>query len=141
MTDAGRVYKKLAFIEACLTDLRALPDLARIEDDLHIERFVEHTLQLAIQAALDVAAHVVADERLGEPRTNRELLDLLCRHGWADQADRQDLSNMAGFRNLLVHGYADVDPAAVRDVVENHLGVLDRFAAGIRSRLDASQPC
>jgi uncharacterized protein YutE (UPF0331/DUF86 family) len=30
-------------------------------------RFVEHTIQIAIQAALDVASHIISDERLGEP--------------------------------------------------------------------------
>jgi hypothetical protein len=43
------------------------------------ERFVEHTLQTAIQAAIDVTGHIVSDERLGEPRTNREMFDLLAR--------------------------------------------------------------
>lgn len=41
----------------------------------------EHTLQIAIQVALDVASHSVSDERLGEPRTNRELFPLLGRCG------------------------------------------------------------
>ena len=45
-------------------------------------RFVLHTLQIAIQAALDVASHIVSDERLGEPETNRELFDRLAQHGW-----------------------------------------------------------
>jgi len=44
-------------------------------------RFIGHTLQLAIQAALDLASHIVSDERLGEPATNRELFSLLARAG------------------------------------------------------------
>jgi uncharacterized protein YutE (UPF0331/DUF86 family) len=35
----------------------------------------------------------------------------------------------------LVHGYVDVDPAIVRDVVEHHLGDLDAFVAAIRLQL------
>jgi uncharacterized protein YutE (UPF0331/DUF86 family) len=42
---------------------------------------------------------------------------------------------MAGFRNVLVHGYAEVDPRIVRDVVENRLGDLLAFVAEIRRRL------
>jgi uncharacterized protein YutE (UPF0331/DUF86 family) len=34
-----------------------------------------------------------------------------------------------------VHGYAEVDPKIVRDVVEHHLGDLDAFVAAIRTRL------
>jgi hypothetical protein len=53
--------------------LRRLARPAEIAHDLREQRFVEHTLQIAIQAALDVASHIVSDQRLGEPRTNREL--------------------------------------------------------------------
>jgi len=84
MTDPDLVLKKLARIESCLQDLH---DLARPEDltnDLREQRFVEHTLQIAIQSAIDAAAHVVADERLGEPRTQRELFDFLARAGWIE---------------------------------------------------------
>ena len=45
------------------------------------------------------------------------------------------LRNMAGFRNVLVHGYDDVDLAVVRDVLEHHLGDLDAFVAAVRRRL------
>jgi len=69
MTDPELVAKKLAFIETCVRDLRTLARPERIADDLREERFVEHTLQLAIQAALDAGSHIVSDERLGEPET------------------------------------------------------------------------
>ncbi|MBK7395476.1 MAG: DUF86 domain-containing protein [Myxococcales bacterium] len=42
---------------------------------------------------------------------------------------------MAGFRNVLVHGYDDVDLAIVRDVVEHRLGDLEAFVAAVRRRL------
>ena len=42
---------------------------------------------------------------------------------------------MAGFRNVVVHLYQEVDLDIVRDVVENHLGDLLDFAAAIRKLL------
>ncbi len=73
MTDPALVAKKLALIESCLSDLRRLARPDTLMSDVREQRFVEHTLQIAIQAALDVASHIVSDRRLGEPRTNREL--------------------------------------------------------------------
>jgi uncharacterized protein YutE (UPF0331/DUF86 family) len=73
VTDAELLAKKLALIESLVADLRRLARPAEIAHDLREQRFVEHTLQIAIQAALDVASHIVSDQRLGEPRTNREL--------------------------------------------------------------------
>ena len=132
MIDRDLVAKKLAFIETCVRELRELARTEALRTDVREERFVEHTLQIAIQAALDVASHVVSDERLGEPRTSRDLFFLLGRAGRvpADLAGR--LGSMAGFRNVLVHGYGDVDLAIVEDVVENRLDDLLAFVDVVR---------
>lgn len=104
----------------------------RIEVDVRELRFVEHTLQIAVQAALDVASHIVSDDRLGEPRSNRELFELLGRHERLAPGLARRLGDMASLRDVLAHGYADVDPAIVRDVVEHHLGDLDELVAAVR---------
>lgn len=138
MTDEPLIAKKLAFIESCVQELRTIARLELIDHDVREERFVEHTLQLAIQAALDVASHIVSDQRLGEPATNQELFLLLARGHWIEPGQVGALRAMAGFRNVLVHGYADVDRAIVRDVVEHHLDDLIQFATGIRVRVASS---
>jgi uncharacterized protein YutE (UPF0331/DUF86 family) len=135
VVDRDLVLKKLAFIETYVQELRTLARPERIAVDVREERFVVHTLQLAIQAALDVASHVVSDRRLGEPATNRELFDLLARTGWIDADLTQALRAMAGFRNVVVHGYETVDRAIVRDIVEQRLGDLLVFVAAVRGGL------
>lgn len=135
MTDAQLLAKKLALIETCVEELRRLARPELLGHDVREERFVAHTLQLAVQAALDVASHLVADRRLGEPRTNRELFDLLHRDGWIDDRLTQMLRNMAGFRNVLVHSYDDVNLDVVRDVLTNRLDDLLLFVDAIRARI------
>ena len=135
MTDPELLAKKLTFIETCVAELRRLADPESISTDIREERCVEHTLQLAIQAALDVASHIVSDERLGEPRTNRELFELLGRNGWLEESQAALLSDMAGFRNILVHGYGEVDLTVVRDVLENHLDDLLAYVEIVRARV------
>lgn len=135
MTDADLVRKKLAAIETYLRDLRSKADLDAFQSDVKEQRFVLLTLQLAVQAAVDVASHVVSDDRLGEPQTNRELFTLLAGEGWIEPDLAGTLRDMASFRNVLVHGYATVDLGIVEDVVRNHLGDLDAFVAAVRSRL------
>lgn len=135
MTDLPLIEKKLAVIETCVGDLRRLARPALLASDVREERFVEHTLQMAIQAALDVASHIVSDARLGEPRTNRELFASLARGAWVADDLARTLSAMAGFRNVLVHGYDTVDRDIVRDVLEHRLDDLLAFSRAIRTRL------
>jgi uncharacterized protein YutE (UPF0331/DUF86 family) len=98
---------------------------------------VAHPLQISIQAALDIASHIVSDERLGEPRTNRELFDLLQRHQWLSPSLSDTMGKMAGFRKIVVHGYQSVDPTIMRDIVENRLDELIDFTTAIKTRLPA----
>ena len=135
MTDKDLVAKRLALIETAVQQLRTLARPDAIRTDVREERFVEHTLQIAIQAALDVASHVVSDDRLGEPETNRELFDLLAKASWIPAPLAATLRDMAGFRNVVVHGYQGVDLGVVEDVLRHHLGDLLEFVAAIRSRL------
>lgn len=135
MTDAGLIAKKLAFVESCVAELRTLARPELLEDDVRERRFVEHTLQIAVQACQDVASHVVSEERLGEPRTNQELFDLLASAGWIERGLAARLRLAVGFRNVLVHAYTAVDIAVVRDVLESGLDDLLAFANAIRRQL------
>jgi uncharacterized protein YutE (UPF0331/DUF86 family) len=137
MTDADLVAKKLAQVETYVAELKRLARPELIGVDLRERRFVEHTLQIAIQAALDVASHIVSDERLGEPQTNQALFDLLAGAGWVPNVTALAMRRAVGFRNVVVHGYASVDVDLVRDVVENHLQDLLDFVMAIRSRLSS----
>lgn len=137
MTDIELVEKKLAFIDTCLEDLRkSAPE--RLQDDLREQRFVLYTLQIAIQAALDVASHIVSDGRLGEPNTNAELFALLQRASILPVELAVKLSQMAGFRNLVVHAYAEVDMKLVARILSDNLADLSSYASAVRTHLDAT---
>jgi uncharacterized protein YutE (UPF0331/DUF86 family) len=135
VSDRELIAKKLARIETSVHEIETLGRPEEIGRDVREERFLEHTLQIAIQAVIDIASHIVSDERLGEPDTNRELFQLLATHGWISEELAETLRSMAGFRNVLVHGYDTVDLGIVREVVAERLGDLLEFATTIRGRL------
>lgn len=134
MTDRDLVFKKLAAIETYVRELRTMSRLDRMRQDVREERFVTRTLHLAIEAALDVASHVVSDERLGEPGANRDLFDLLRRAGWLAPELAAALQEMASFRNVLVHDYDSLNLGIVEEVVRNRLEYLLAFASAVRAR-------
>jgi uncharacterized protein YutE (UPF0331/DUF86 family) len=135
MTDAELAAKKLSEIETFVAELRELARPELVSVDLKERRFVEHTLQLAIQAALDLASHIVSDERWGEPETYSELFSLLATHGLISPDLAPRLRRMVGFRNLVVHGYAKVDPQIVEQIARNDVQDLLEFTAALRDGL------
>lgn len=135
MTDLDLLAGKLAFIETCVQELRTLARPIEMLHDVREARFVLHTLQIAIQAALDVASHIVSDERLGEPETNRELFDRLAQHRWLSAELAATMGRMAGFRNIVVHGYGGVSLEIAKDIVEHRLGDFVAFVTAIQGRL------
>jgi uncharacterized protein YutE (UPF0331/DUF86 family) len=135
LIDEALISKKLAFIETCVRELRELARLEMLDSDIREQRFVQHTLQLALQAALDVSSHIASARRLGEPETNRELFDLLVRDELIGPSLAPVLQAMACLRNILVHGYQQIDNEIVRDVVENHLQDLLQFVSALRVSL------
>lgn len=135
MTDLELAAKKITEIETYVGELRALGRPELIPTDLRERRFAEHTLQLAIQACLDVSSHIAADERLGEPETYAELFSLLAARGYLPIELATRLRRMAGFRNLLVHNYARVKPEIVASVVTHDVADLLEFTAALRASL------
>jgi uncharacterized protein YutE (UPF0331/DUF86 family) len=138
VTDVELVHKKLAFIETCVRELKTLAHPDEVRTDIREQRFEAHTLQIAIQAALDVAAHISSDERLGEPDTNRALFESLSQHGWIPAELLPTLRGMVGFRNILVHGYETVDPGVIEQVVRQNLNDLLAYVRAIRERLGSA---
>lgn len=135
MTDLQLVAKKLALIETSVGELRSLVHLEAVQEDVRELRFAAYTLHIAIQAALDVAAHIVADNRLGEPQNNRELFELLARYGWISRELMGSLREMVGFRNIVVHGYERLNAAIVEKILRNHLDDLLQFVSAVRTQL------
>jgi uncharacterized protein YutE (UPF0331/DUF86 family) len=140
LTDPDLVAKKLSLIETCVAELRRLARPDALGHDVVQERFITHTLQIAIQAALDVASHIVSDERLGEPRNRAALFESLHRGGWIERQLADVLRSMAGFRNVLVHSYDEVDLTIVRRIVEHRLDDLQAFVAAIRTKMRSADP-
>jgi len=81
----------------------------------------ERFLQLAIEALMDAASHVIAELELGVVNAGRDIPRLFRSHGDIDQDLEQRWIRMIGFRNILVHDYLEVDRAIVHDVLQRNL--------------------
>lgn len=138
MVDRHVVLARLAKIReyvALLRKIRGMTDERRFVADPLIYGNAERYLQLAIQAVLDVGHHVVADLKLSLPADNKELFEQLAKHKIVPVRLSQKLVGMAGFRNLLVHEYMEIDRHRVFAVLEHDLGDFERFIKALSRRL------
>ena len=112
-------------------------DYQRFAKEKLIYRSVERTLQIAIEACLDIGQRIIAEEGFRAPENYRDVFAVLNEAGILPDDLLPALSNMVGFRNLIVHDYARVDLAAVYGILQGHLGDFDRFARAITEYIDA----
>lgn len=119
---------------ALLRRIRRSADEATFVKDPLIYGNAERYLQLAIQAVLDVSNHVVADMSTRLPADNKELFELLATHKILPVRLSKKLVSMAGFRNILVHEYLEIDRRRVYRVLRDDLGDFERFIQAV-SRL------
>lgn len=134
--DAETVRRHLATLDTALRHLRRHTGrpLAALRDDLDTLWAVERGLQLCAQSALDVATHLVASAGRDAPDYASALdelgaLGILPR----DFADR--FRPMAGFRNVLVHGYLEVDVARLHRILNERLDDFVEFAGYVERHL------
>lgn len=132
MVDERRVRRLLQRVSEDLAWLRerARGDRAALRADADRLAALKYRFVTAIEGCLNVAQHVCASEGWGPPGTNAEALRLLGRHGVLDAALAESLARAVGFRNVLVHGYVDVDDDRVVAQLDR-AGDLDAFVAAV----------
>ncbi|MEF8815660.1 MAG: DUF86 domain-containing protein [Salinibacter sp.] len=89
---------------------------------------VERNLHLSIEALNDMAGHLIVDENLGTFERAQDLPALLEEHGFIDEGDRDTWQDMIGFRNVLVHEYADIDRRTVYAALQENLDDIRRLS-------------
>jgi uncharacterized protein YutE (UPF0331/DUF86 family) len=131
MVDPRRIRRLLQRIEDDLAFLRerAAADRAPLRGDRERMAALKYVFITAIEACIDVAQHLCASEGWGPPSTNADSLRVLARHRVISGKLGESLARAAGFRNVLVHGYAEVDD----DRVIAQLDRLEEIAEFVRA--------
>jgi len=94
----------------------------------------------AVQIVIDLAVSACVGLGLGSPPTYGDAFRLLGEHGVLDRRLAGRLVRAAGFRNLLVHAYADLDLRRVHDIARVGPADLVAFLATLRDHLTSSEP-
>jgi uncharacterized protein YutE (UPF0331/DUF86 family) len=131
VVDRDLVRRKLAELAEYVTQVSEYRDLTveRYRADWKTQRIVERTLQIAIEACLDIASHVVADRALRAPSTYAETFEILMQAGLMSPGLGRAMVEMTGFRSVVVHEYTRIDAEVVIRILGKRLEDFKRFEA------------
>jgi len=101
--------------------------------DFRTRLAADHAIQLAVQICIDVGAHLIAELGLEPPSDYRDVFESLRGDG-LDPELAGRLAEAAGMRNILVHGYLEVDDEVVWGALDR-LDDLRHFAAFAQGKL------
>lgn len=135
MVDPLRLRALLERLGDEVADLRRL---AGFETDALLAdrdklKSVKYGFVVAIEVCIDIGNHVIASEGYRSPQSYGDVFAVLGEHGHLRDQDVPTFIAMAGFRNLLVHGYAQVDDERVVEILHERLDDFERFRATMAS--------
>ncbi len=131
------MQRKLAELDARVARVRAhrRPSAAELASDRDALDLVAFNLMLAVQAACDLATHLIADEGWTAPGTAAESFLRLAEHQVITAKTAAALRRAVGFRNVVAHGYAGIDLAAAHAASTGGVDDLDGFAREVAAWL------
>ena len=95
----------------------------------------KYNFMVAIEAAIDICNHIIADQNLGTPEEYADVFRIMGDIGVFDTTFVERLVNMVKFRNLLVHLYWKVDQEQLYQILQTNLGDFDLFNEQVRKYL------
>jgi len=124
------IRQRLQLLESYVQHLQGYRTRGRdaVRSDMSLTWAIAHGLQLSIQCVLDMCHYLVADLTLEVPATSQEAIALLRDAGVFPAVFADTLVQMARFRNLLVHVYAQIDIERVYHHLQSHLDDFGQFA-------------
>ena len=128
MPDRDVVLAKVAAVQKCLKRIRETTQLNPDSlDDINTQDIFVLNLQRAVQAAIDLATHIVAAEGLGLSDTVKGNFKLLQNAGILTEELTRKMESMVGFRNVAIHDYQAIDKNILKSILVKNLKDLEDF--------------
>ena len=92
-------------------------------------------LERAVQACVDIAAHIVSDTECTVPDSMAGTFDALERQGVLSRDLTEHMRRAVGFRNISVHAYQTLDWEIVYSIATERLGDFVEYGLAIEAVL------
>ena len=131
--DQDVIESKLDIIER---NLEFLDEFEYVDSEEFLDSYrdvqaAKYSLLEIIECCIDIASHIIAVKGMGRVEEYRGMFYLLGENGVIEKGLAERLGDMAGFRNLLVHRYGDVDNEAVLEMIKSELSDVVEFERAV----------
>jgi len=131
------IERRLEKLSVCLKKLEPFKAKKKEEilQDPYLQDIIERNLEVAAQAVIDIANRIISIEGLEKPR---EYFEAILRLGESDILPldfAKKLAPLAGFRNILVHDYMDINWDEVYKNL-HQLNDISRFMNNVKDWMD-----
>jgi uncharacterized protein YutE (UPF0331/DUF86 family) len=136
--DRQVIEQKLESMRRCLgrIETKCPPTAALLAVDPDAQDIVSLNLTRAIQLAVDIGAHVIAELETPPPDTMGQTFDRLADAGVIDPNLALRLKKAVGFRNIAVHNYEALDWAIAHSICTHRLVDFADYAKAVLAALD-----
>lgn len=116
------ILNKISIIERCVKRVREEYDY----NPENLKNFTKQdsiilNLQRACEASIDLAMHIIAEMKLGLPKSSQDAFTLLETADILPSSLVQKMKAMVGFRNIAVLDYQEMNLVILQKIVEDHL--------------------
>jgi uncharacterized protein YutE (UPF0331/DUF86 family) len=138
MDEEEKISRKLRFMKKYVDFLREYKSksVEELEKDDLLKAAIERNFQLAIESALDIGEVIISECDFEKPEEYRDIMLILGKHKILPEEFAERFSRAAGFRNILVHMYEEVDAKKLHEYLHNNLEDFSEFARFIARYLE-----
>jgi len=136
-----RVLDLIRFIETCLMELKPFSTMNKEEflSDRKNPPFVESYLRRSLEAIFDVSRHILSKTYGFKDIEYKSIAKALGEKEIITKELSNVLSEMAGYRNRMVHFYKEITPEELYCITRDNLKDIDRFTKEIVAFIKAYQ--
>ena len=139
MIDKDLIEAKFDIIERNLHFIRSYYEgktAEEIEEDYRDYQALKFSLFEIVEACIDIANHIIAAERFERAEEYSQMFIVLGKNNVISEKLAEKLSNMARFRNLLVHRYGEIKAQRLMEIVKEDLNDIVEFVKEVKEFME-----
>lgn len=105
-----------------------------------LQDIVERNLHILLEAILDLAAFIASRRGLVRAATYKGLMEALVENNIIPREMAGLARSVAGMRNILVHGYAEIRHDIIYDTIREDLDSLEKLLACLAKEAEKLDP-